>query len=177
MTVEDLYRFAGNGQVELVGGKLFVLPHAGDLPDRVAGTIYLRLREYEVSAEAGRTYSATVVFLVNLPNRQSFSPDVAFYVGPKFRGKFLQGAPVFAAEVRGESDYGEIAEREMAEKRDQYFAAGTKVVWDIDVLREEIVRVFRASEPTSPTIFRRGERAEAEPTLPGFQVAVDDLFE
>ena len=38
--------------------------------------------------------------------------------------KFVQGAPVFAAEVRSEGDYGEAAERAMAAKRADYFAAG-----------------------------------------------------
>ena len=39
--------------------------------------------------------------------------------------KFFQGAPVFAVEVRSEGDYGPRAEREMAAKRADYFAAGT----------------------------------------------------
>ena len=53
-------------------------------------------------------------------------------------GKFLEGAPVFAAEVRSDCDYGTKAERAMADKRADYFAAGTLVVWDVDVLKDEI---------------------------------------
>ena len=41
-----------------------------------------------------------VGLLVNLPNRRSFSPDVAFWTGGPLTGKFLEGAPVFAVEVR-----------------------------------------------------------------------------
>jgi Uma2 family endonuclease len=91
-------------------------------------------------------------------------------------GKFLEGAPVFAVEVRSEGDYGPAAERAMAEKRRDYFAAGTLVVWDVDVLRDEIVRVYRASDPEKPTLYPRGEIAEAEPAIPGWTFPVNDLF-
>lgn len=37
-------------------------------------------------------------------------------------------------------------------------------------------RVYRASNPDYPTIYRRGEVAEAAPTVPGWTVSVDDLF-
>jgi Uma2 family endonuclease len=83
---------------------------------------------------------------------------------------------VFAVEVRSENDYGETAEKDMASKRRDYFAAGTLVVWDVDVLKEEVIRVYRASNPEEPQIYRRGEVVEAEPALPGWTMFVDDLF-
>jgi hypothetical protein len=43
----------------------------------------------------------------------------------------------------------------MAEKRGDYFSAGTQVVWDVDVLREERVLVYRASASVPPSA-RRG---------------------
>ena len=90
--------------------------------------------------------------------------------------KFADGAPVFAAEVRSEGDYGPRAEDELADKRADYFAAGTLVVWDVDLLGEDVVRVYRASSP-EPTIYRRGQTAEAEPAVSGWRMAVDELFE
>jgi Uma2 family endonuclease len=50
------------------------------------------------------------------------------------------------------------------------------VVWDVDVLREQVVRVYRANDPEHPTMYRRGEIAEAEPALPGWSMPVDALF-
>ena len=88
----------------------------------------------------------------------------------------MDGAPLFAAEVRSEGDFGRAAERAMAAKRADYFAAGALVVWDVDVLRDEIVRVYRASDPNQPVLYRRGEIAEAEPAVPGWRMAVEDLF-
>lgn len=58
---------------------------------------------------------------------------------PQTGGKFLQGTPIFAVEVRSEGNYGVTAQRHSAVKRRDYFAAGTLVVWDVDVLRDEPV--------------------------------------
>jgi Uma2 family endonuclease len=91
--------------------------------------------------------------------------------------KFLPEAPIFVVEVRSEGDYGPAAEREMAAKRADYFAAGTKVVWDVDLLSDDIVRVYRADSPLSPKVYRRGESAEAEPAVPGWAFPVEELFD
>jgi Uma2 family endonuclease len=90
--------------------------------------------------------------------------------------RFAEGAPVFAVEVRSENDYGPAAERAMAQKRADYFACGTLVVWDVDLLSPEVVKVYRASAPDTPTIYRRGDMAEAEPAVPGWRLPVDELF-
>ena len=65
----------------------------------------------------------------------------------------------------------------MAGKRADYFAAGTKVVWDVDMLREQVIRVFTSEDSETPRAHGRGETATAEPALPGWSMAVDDLFE
>jgi len=90
--------------------------------------------------------------------------------------RFLEGAPVFAVEERSESDYGSQAEREMASKRADYFAAGALVVWDVDLLSSDVVRCYRSDQPDRPQVFRRGDMAQAEPAVPGWRMPVDDLF-
>jgi len=88
----------------------------------------------------------------------------------------LVGAPVFAAEVRSEYDYGPIAEQLMAAKRSDYFAAGTLVVWDVDLLGIEVIKSYGAKSPDTPTIFCRDDIADAEPAVPGWRMSVDELF-
>jgi hypothetical protein len=73
-------------------------------------------------------------------------------------------------------DYGPRAERAMAEKRADYFAGGTLVVWDVDLLGEEVVRKYSAADPAHPVAFKRGESPDAEPAVPGWNMKVDDLF-
>ena len=89
--------------------------------------------------------------------------------------RFVDGAPTFAVEVRSENDYGPAADADYEAKRADYFAAGTLVVWDVDPLAETIT-CHRSTAPATPTVFRRGETADAEPAVPGWRVAVDQLF-
>ena len=89
---------------------------------------------------------------------------------------FLEGAPVFAVEVRSEKDYGAAAETRIVLKRADYFAAGTLVVWDVDVLRSREIRVYRAARPGMPEIFHRDELADAEPAVPGWSFAVAEIL-
>jgi Uma2 family endonuclease len=90
--------------------------------------------------------------------------------------RFPEGAPIFAVEVRSENDYGRVAERAMREKRADYFACGTLVVWDVDLQSEDVIKSYKASDSDNPVIFRRGEIADAEPAVPGWRIAVDELF-
>ena len=172
-TIEDLYRV--HGKAELVNGEIVLMPPTGDEPARAAGAVFVSLRLQEGKA-AGRAYSDNVGFRVHLPNRDSFSPDAGWFIGPSSGMKFLQGAPVFAVEVRSEHDYSANAERALAAKRADYFAAGTLVVWDVDLLSTEVIKSYNASNPEAPKIFRRGETADAEPAVPSWRMSVDELF-
>jgi Uma2 family endonuclease len=147
----------------------------GRIPGRASSTIYSSLRAHE-AVSGGYAYPDNVAFLVNLPKRKSFAPDAAFSTEPP-EMTFGTRAPEFAVEVRSEGDYGPAAEREIVAKRADYFTAGTKVVWDVDLLSDDIVRVYRATAPEEPTIYRRGETAEAEPAVPGWKFPVDELFD
>ncbi len=175
-TIEELYQVPDHGKAEIVNGELVTMSPTGFLPGRAGGEIYASLRQYERQTKRGYAIPDNVGFTVNLPNRASFSPDAAFYTGKVTGMKFLAGAPAFAAEVRSENDYGEQADKDIAAKRADYFAAGTLVVWDVDLLNEDVITVYRAGDPTKPTIYRRGDLAEAEPAVPGWRMPVDDLF-
>lgn len=175
-TIDDLYHVEENGKAEIVNGELVLMSPTGDLPNTAAFEIAVSLRSYARRTKLGRAYTDNAAFIVNLPNRRSFSPDAAFYVGPRSGGKFLEGAPIFAIEVRSEGDYGRRAERAMAEKRADYFAAGTLVVWDADVLVEEVIRCYTCDDPENPRVFHRGQLADAGAALPGWSMPVDDLF-
>ncbi|MBI4751757.1 MAG: Uma2 family endonuclease [Acidobacteria bacterium] len=175
-TIDDLYKVAENAKAEIVNGEIILMSPTGARPGRASFNIASSLRRNERPGSPGYAFGDNVGFVVSLPNRESFSPDAAWYVGNIESMRFLEGAPVFAAEVRSENDYGPTAEKLMAEKRADYFAAGTLVVWDVDLLSEDVVKVYRASEPETPTVYRHGELAEAEPAVPGWSMAVDDLF-
>jgi Uma2 family endonuclease len=65
----------------------------------------------------------------------------------------------------------------MAEKRQDYFAAGTKAVWDVDPDGPVVIRLYLAESPESPVEFHRGDVAHAEPILNGWELSVESLFD
>src|SRR6266571_1262732 len=138
-TIEDLYNVAEDGKAEIVNGEIVVMGPVAYPHGHASMEIVLSLREYGRRTKLGRAIPDPVAFIVNLPNRRSFCPDAAFHVGPSFGRKFIDGAPVFAVEVRSDGVYG-------------------------------------AADPLTPAVYHRGEYAEAEPAVPGWSMAVDDLF-
>jgi Uma2 family endonuclease len=176
-TLDDLYRV--EGKAELINGRIVHPMASGQLPTEVAGEIFVSLRQHSRSTRHGKAYHDGIGYAVPelTSGRESFSPDASYYIGPDpaNRMRFIEGAPTFAVEVRSENDYGDAAESELADKRRDYFEAGTQVVWDVDPVTDTIT-AYRRGEP-APRIFRRGAVADAEPAVPGWSIPVDDVFD
>jgi Uma2 family endonuclease len=175
-TLDDLYRTPE--KAELIGGRIVRLLATGRKPGRIGGRIYRSLDDY-ANEFGGEAFPDNVGFAVAiLPSgRESFSPGASWHAGPfpKDPMRFIEGAPTFAVEVRSECDYDATAESEMAQKRADYFQAGTLVVWDVDTLAE-CIYAYRSDDPDRPLTFRRGQTVHAEPAVLGWQVDVDWIF-
>jgi len=77
--------------------------------------------------------------------------------------------------VRRANDYGRAAELALADKRAEYFEACTLVVWDVDP-KVKVVTMYRSDAPDAAIVFHSGEIADAEPAVPGWRIAVEDIF-
>ena len=176
-TLDDLQ--VVEGKAELIAGKVVPLMPTGHRPNQIAGEIFVSLKAQVRAMGRGVAYTDNMGFAVSeLPSgRQSFSPDVSYYDGalPTDEMDFVKGPPTFAVEVRSKGDYGDSAEAEMAARRADYFLAGTLVVWDVDP-RSRCVRVYRSDTPEQPDLFLEGQQADASAALPGWSMAVADLF-
>ncbi|MBX9582093.1 MAG: Uma2 family endonuclease [Gemmataceae bacterium] len=176
-TIDDLYRV--DGKAELIGGRIVPIMPSGYRHGLVGGHIYEAIAAYARANRRGVALPDGIGFVVPelSSGRESFSPDVAYYTGPVPADveDFLPGPPALAVEVRSKGDYGPAAEAEMAQKRADYFEAGTAVVWDADP-RAEAIRVYTASAPDRPTEYGRGQSAEAEPVMPGWRLSVDAVL-
>lgn len=175
-TLDDLYGV--EGKAELIGGRIVRFMASGYHPSRTASRIYRKLEEYAevhggIAAPDGLGYAVP-----ELPSgRESFEPDASYYAGalPANRMRCIEGAPTFAVEVRSENDYSPAANAEYVAKRDDYFQAGTRVVWDVDPVARTVT-CYRSDAPDRPTIFRPGDAADAEPAVAGWKVPVNWLF-
>ena len=79
-TIEDLYK--APGKAEIISGEVVLMSPTGAAPNYAAGEIFVSLREHARRTKTGRAVTDNAGFRVNLPNRDSFSPDAAFYTGP-----------------------------------------------------------------------------------------------
>ena len=174
-TIDDLALV--EGKAELVNGEIVHMAPCGDEPSSAGLNVTLHLKEHQRRTGAGRAYTDNIGYAVDLPRRRSFSPDASYYFGPRNGMRFLSGPPAFAVEVRSEHDYGPRAERDMRQKRADYFSAGTTVVWDVDLRAADPIRKFTAElGPDTPSaVFGWGGVADAEPAVRGWTMPVDDL--
>lgn len=173
-TLEDLAQI--DGPAELVDGRIERMSPTGFMPNYAAMKITMSLAFHAEKTRSGYAVTDGAGFVINLPKRETVSPDAAFYTGLNTGMRFLEGAPIFAVEVRSQGDYGARAEKKIIAKRLDYFTAGTLVVWDVDLQSADVVRSYSSSDPETPVNYRRGEVASAETAVPGWSINVDDLF-
>ena len=170
--IDELYRI--DGKAEIVDGAIVRMRPTGFGHGYAATAVGASLFAHGRRTGSGHGLADNVGFIVDLPHRRSFSPDAAFWTQPPTM-QFGDGAPVFAVEVRSPEDVGAAAERRLEQKRADYFAAGTLVVWDVVLEPAPQVRRYRADAPTEPVVFRAGEIADAEPAVPGWTMPVTDV--
>lgn len=167
------------GKAEIVNHRIVVEIMSGNAHSHAALEVTLSLRGHlRRHGLPGRAAADGLDYKVPGGAHQSFRPDASYDVGPSSGMGLPQRPPRFAVEVRSAGDYGPAAEEMMREKRADYFDAGALAVWDVDLLSEKVVRLYRDGDAETPAaVFHRGELAHAEPAVPGWTMPVDNLFE
>jgi Uma2 family endonuclease len=89
--------------------------------------------------------------------------------GVRHEDGFVDGVPVLVVEILSPSDKQE----EIEEKLKSYLAAGVKLVWIVAPTFRTIT-VYRGD--SEPELFNATQSISADPHLPGFNVAVADVF-
>jgi|SRR5579875_3688964 Uma2 family endonuclease len=103
-------------------------------------------------------------------------PDVAFYSWAHFPnrllppGSFVEQAPDLAVEILSPSN----TEREMDRKRAEYFAGGTRLVWQVYPLSRR-VRVYTSEEAFVELM--EEDVLDGGAVLPGFTLSIRRWFE
>ena len=72
------------------------------------------------------------------------------------------------------SSRGKNLPEEVLEKMREYFQAGTRLVWFVFSVAQE---VYAYTTPTTTRIFTRADDLTADPVLPGFKLPLANLFE
>ncbi len=98
------------------------------------------------------------------------------YIAPEARpdnprqAGYVDGPPVLVVEVLSPFDKQE----DILDKIDEYLDAGVPLVWIVEPWHSTVT-VYRPD--SKPQLFNSDQEITAEPFLPGFRVAVADLFE
>lgn len=176
VTAEQLYRLPGGGdRQELLRGMLVSEPVPSHLHGRTVARLAELLLGFVRPRRLGAVCAGDAGFVLARDPDTVRGPDVAFVTEERERRvdpahPYFPGAPDLAIEVLSPSD----RTREVLGKVSDYLAAGCRLVWVVDPVREE-VQVFRS--PFSPRVLGGQDELDGEDVLPGFSIRVAEIFE
>jgi Uma2 family endonuclease len=173
MSAEALYALTGEERYELVSGELRVSEPPGWSHGVIAARLASRLAVHAGTHRLGDVVVETGFVLRRNPDTVR-GPDVAFVRAGRAPGaagahRFFEGAPDLAIEVVSPDDRA----WEIGEKVEEYLVAGTRLVWAVDPRNRHVVvhtpdRIAR--------LLRAGDALDGADVVPGFRLALDDLF-
>lgn len=175
-TAEQLWRLSDDGmRRELVDGELRVMSPRGAEHGAVCAAVAALLFAHVKARRSGRTFGAETGFVLGHAPDTVRAPDAAF-VGRERADEvgrteqFWPAAPDFAAEVASPSDRAADVER----KARDWLAAGTTLVLVLDP-RERSATVYTPG--CEPRRFGDGDTLDLDAGVPGWRVAVNELFD
>lgn len=179
LTAEEFLRRPDSlGPAELVRGEVRLMSYASWAHATVAANAFLLLWAHVRPRGLGECLPDNAGFRFTIPGatRDTVrSPDAAFVYARRVPPAgvpfgWIPFAPDLAVEVLSPSD----TVSEFQEKLDDYFAAGTALVWAINPAR----RTVEVHTPDAPVRrLRDSDTLEGTPVLPDFRCAVAELFE
>lgn len=166
---------------ELIEGEIVARPKSGisgkhgDITAVIAGELYLFLKVNAAQKKLGRVYSGASTLLGQPEGSNYLVPDVCFVTNGRTPDNFsgpIPVAPDLVVEVNSPSD----SVQRIHQKIQAYLAAGVRLVWSVYML-EQFVIIYRASDPTDPSLVTIKGELDGEEVLSGFRFKVSALFE
>jgi Uma2 family endonuclease len=175
VTADELLMMPDDGfRYELVKGDLKRMPPTGDEHGEVTMVLAAPLYQYVKLNKLGRVYAAETGFKLESDPDTVRAPDIAFVSTERIEATgrvqgYRSGAPDLAVEVLSPGN----TKREMAEKVEEYFAAGARMVWIVSP-KPKTVTVYR-SLTNIVTLTEKDVLGGGE-VVPGFQIPVAEIF-
>jgi Uma2 family endonuclease len=175
LTAEDLAAMPDDGyRYDLVRGVLIRMAPAAGGAGRVTNTVAWHMTTHVRHHQLGVVYSAETGFVLARDPDLVRASDVAFVRAERLTSdldedKFVPFPPDLAVEVVSPSDRA----RDVHDKVMDYLDAGVRLVWLIH-LRRRTVTVYTSDR--TARILREGDELDGGDVLPGFRLAVADIF-
>lgn len=185
----DRIRFRPSPGTATVQDVLNILDHEGMICELIAGVLVEKPMGINESSLA--TFLAGLLNVFVIPRNLGFVigadgtmevapdlvriPDVAFISWDRLPGRRRPAKPIprLAPNLAVEVVSGSNTPGEMKVKRQDYFAAEVELVWEIDPERRTVAV---NTSPTVSTTLGPGDTLDGGTVLPGFTLAVGDLF-
>ncbi|QYO62101.1 Uma2 family endonuclease [Leptolyngbya sp. 7M] len=174
-TDEEFMALSKDGhRYEVVNGELVDMGNSGMEHGYVACILVAALTAVVQQNKLGAVCDSSTAFTLKNGNKRS--PDVSFVAKERLKGLkrpprgLFQGSPDLAVEILSPSNTIE----EIHAKIVEYFENDTRLVWVIHP-DEKYVLVYHSPEPDQ--FLRPPDRLDGEAIVPGFSMAVAELFE
>jgi Uma2 family endonuclease len=174
-TADQLLAIPDDGRrYELMAGELRVMSPAGNEHGKIALKLAWRVAGFVEEHRLGETFAAETGFLIARNPDTVRAPNFAFITQQRIDdvgsvAGYWPGAPDLLAEVVSPGDsFSEVEAKTLG-----WLEAGTKVVWVVDPGQRHVT-VYRS--PADITVIESEGCLEAPDLLPGWSVAVKDLF-
>lgn len=155
-------------------GEIVIMPPTGGETGRRNTKLIFQLELWNRQTGLGVVFESSTGF--HLPNGANRSPDAAWIPRATCEGLsegeregFLPLCPAFVVELRSRTDRREVLQAKLVE----YIENGAQLGWLVDpMLRQVAVYVPGAAV----VVLENPATVSAEPVLPGFVLALDEIF-
>ena len=174
-TIEDLETLPDDGHVwELIDGELVRREAVGGRHGAMGSRIDRRIGNFVEERGLGEVFVAETIYAFQRDPDRGLKPDVSFVRADRLPegGEFdkpLKIVPDLVVEVFSPNDRIGALE----EKLETYQRFGVPLIW-VFWPRRRMISVYAAGQPVRE--LREGEELDGGDVLPGFRVAVADLF-
>ena len=176
-TAEDLAAMpADDNRYELIRGGLVEMSPAGAEHGELELEMGALMRNHVVPLKLGKVYGAETGFILSRDPDTVLAPDVAFVRADRLTGRrrdrrgFLALVPDLIVEVISPSERPD----KVADKLRDYLDAGVRLAWLL-YPDPPAIAVHAPGRPVQ--MLYEGDWLDGEDVLPGFRVAVTDLFQ
>ncbi|HLJ12805.1 MAG TPA: Uma2 family endonuclease, partial [Planctomycetaceae bacterium] len=164
---------SGTVKYELDQGRLVLMAPPGDEHGRMQYRIAILLFKHAEALGLGEGRAEVGLILGRNPDR-IVGPDAVFFAKRSLPVRtspegYLESIPDLVVEVRSKND----SSAELWSKAEEYLRAGVSIVWQIDPLHKTVT-IFR--QRAEPRVLRERDMLTAKGVIPGFKVAVAELF-
>jgi Uma2 family endonuclease len=173
LTVQDLEKLQAehpDWRMELVDGEIIVMSPCGYESDEVSTRFATLLNTWVMPRQIGRVTGSSAGFI--LPNSDTRAPDVSFVLADRLRRapqSFAELMPDLVVEVKSPPDNLST----LQDKIQSFLSLGAKV----GILVNPEPRTVDVYHPNQAAItLRDGDRLAVPELLPGWEIAVSDLW-